>query len=142
MVDSSKLGAMMPDVMQRKIAGSSFLRRCWSYLFSLRISRVKIQQQRTGGVGLGTLQLKLWRVAVPCRSIEFSLFQISYIILSTRRRWLLSEYFSTWCDSKFINTFQGIFKTSIIRTDEKIIFIFLYGISIGFWLFSFTIFSW
>ena len=77
--------------------------------------------------------------AVPCRSIEFSLFQI---ILSKRTRWLLSGYFSTWCDSKFINTSYGIFKTSIIWTDEKIIFIFLYGISIGFWLFSFTIFSW
>ena len=139
MVDSSKLGAMMPDVMQRKIAGSSFLRRCWSYLFSLRLSRVKIQQQGTGGVGLGTLQQKLWRVAVPCRSIEFSLFQISYVILSTRTRWLLSGYFSTWCDSKFINTFHGIIN---YMNRRKIIFIFLHGISIGFWLFSFTIFSW
>ena len=71
MVDSSKLLAMIPDVMQRRIAGSSFLRRCWSYLFSLRISRVKIQQQGTRGVGLGTLQMKLWRVAVPCWSIEW-----------------------------------------------------------------------
>ena len=47
----------MPDVMQR-IAGSSFLRRCWSYLFSLHISLVKIQQQGTGGVGLAMFQLK------------------------------------------------------------------------------------
>ena len=70
---------MLPDVMQRRIAGSSFLRRCWSYLFSLPISGVKIQRQGTGGVGLGTLQLKLWRVAVPCRSIEFSLFQIDFL---------------------------------------------------------------
>ena len=121
---------MMPDVMQRKIAGSSFLRRCWSYLFSLHISRVKIQQQGTGGVGLGTFQLKLWRVAVPCRSIEFSLFQISYIILSTKTRWLLSGYFSTWCDSKFINTFHGIFKTSIIWTDEKS-YLFSYTVSLS-----------
>ena len=75
MVDSSKLGAIMPDVMQRRIAGSSFLRRCWSYLFSLRISRVKIQQQGTRGVGLGTLQMKLWRVAVPCRNIEFKILK-------------------------------------------------------------------
>ena len=103
MVDSSKLGAMMPDVMQR-IASSLFLRRCWSYLFSLHIYKpCKNTATRDGRCGIGD-------VATETENCGGLLFPVEVLNFHYFR------FLTSSCPQRHDDYYRVIFRRDVIPT--------------------------